>query len=127
MVNYALTGTPGTGKTSLSKLLDQKVISLSEYYEEVIKKSTLNPSEILGLPELGHLGEGSEADIAVLKIIEGDFGLIDNGLTGNRKLNTSSIIENQLTIKSGRVVWDRNGLSFGNYEDTPKPDYDSIY
>ena len=104
-----------------------KMMHLGITLEEVIKKSTLNPSEVLGLPELGHLGEGSEADIAVLKIIEGDFGLIDNGLTGNRKLNTSSIIENQLTIKSGRVVWDRNGLSFGNYEDTPKPDYDSIY
>ena len=34
MVNYALTGTPGTGKTSLSKLLNKEVISLSEYYEE---------------------------------------------------------------------------------------------
>ena len=104
-----------------------KMMHLGITLEEVIKKSTLNPSEILGLPELGHLGEGSEADIAVLKIVDGDFGLIDNGLTGNRKLKTTSIIENELTIKGGKVVWDRNGLSFGNYEDTPKPDYDSIY
>ena len=104
-----------------------KMMHLGITLEEVIKKSTLNPSEILGLPELGHLGEGSEADIAVLKIVDGDFGLIDNGLTGNRKLKTKSIIENELTIKGGKVVWDRNGLSFGNYEDTPKPDYDSIY
>ena len=104
-----------------------KMMHLGITLEEVIKKSSLNPSEILGLPELGHLGEGSEADIAVLKIVDGDFGLIDNGLTGNRKLKTTSIIENELTIKGGKVVWDRNGLSFGNYEDTPKPDYDSIY
>ena len=33
MQKYALTGTPGTGKTSVSKLLNEKVISLSDYYE----------------------------------------------------------------------------------------------
>ena len=40
-----------------------KMMHLGITLEEVIKKSTLNPSEILGLPELGHLGEGAEADI----------------------------------------------------------------
>ena len=104
-----------------------KMLNLGIPLQLIIEKSTLSPSRVLGLPELGHLGEGSEADVAILKIVDGEFGLIDNGLTGNRKFNASSIIENQLTIKGGNIVWDKNGLSFSNYEDTPKPDYGSIY
>ena len=33
MVRCALTGTPGTGKTSISKLLNTKIVHLSDYYE----------------------------------------------------------------------------------------------
>ena len=59
----------------------------------------------------------------VLKIKEGNFGLIDNGLTGNRKLMSSKLIENQLTIKSGKVVWDKEGISLEGYKTTPSPSY----
>ena len=52
MVNYALTGTPGTGKTSLSKLLDQKVISLSEYYEEASDGKTKDGEWIVDIEKL---------------------------------------------------------------------------
>ena len=34
MERYALTGTPGTGKTTISALLQNDLISLSDYYEE---------------------------------------------------------------------------------------------
>ena len=34
MERYALTGTPGTGKTTISGLLNNKIISLSDYYEK---------------------------------------------------------------------------------------------
>ena len=40
MEKYALTGTPGTGKTSVSKLLNEKVTSLSDYYEEASEGKT---------------------------------------------------------------------------------------
>ena len=33
MERYALTGTPGTGKTTISALLQNDLISLSDYYE----------------------------------------------------------------------------------------------
>ena len=69
------------------------------------------------------IGEGSEADIAILKIKNGKFGLIDNGLTGNRKLITDKVIENQITIKSGKIVWDKEGYSYENYIHTPSPSY----
>ena len=89
-----------------------KMMALGIPLNDVIKKSTYIPSKILNRPELGHIGEGSEADVAVLKINNGKFGLIDNGLTGNRKLITDKVIENQITIKAGKIVWDREGYSF---------------
>ena len=103
-----------------------KMLALGLSLEETIEKSTLTPSKILNQPELGHIGEGSEADIAILKINEGKYGLIDNGLTGNRKLISDKIIENQVTIKSGKVVWDREGASFEDYKFTPSPSYKDI-
>ena len=103
-----------------------KMMALGISLNDVIKKSTYIPSKILNRPELGHIGEGSEADIAVLKIHNGKFGLIDNGLTGNRKLITDKIIENQITIKAGKIVWDKEGYSYENYTNTPSPSYKDI-
>ena len=40
MVRCALTGTPGTGKTSISKLLDTDVVHLSDYYETSSSEKT---------------------------------------------------------------------------------------
>ena len=44
--------------------------------EEVIRESTINPAREIGHEELGHLSVGA-ADVAGLKIIEGDFGYTD--------------------------------------------------
>lgn len=100
-----------------------KMLLLGMPLEDIIEKSTLIPSQILGQPELGHLGEGSEADIAVLEIKKGKFGLIDNGLTGNRVKYSDKLIENNITIKGGNIVWDKEGLSLDSYKNTPKPDF----
>jgi dihydroorotase len=104
-----------------------KMLLLGIPIDEIVRKSTINPAKILGHPELGHLGEGSEADIAVLEIKKGKFGLIDNGLTGNRVKVSDKIIENIITIKGGNIVWDREGLSLDSYKNTPRPDLKSIY
>jgi len=104
-----------------------KMMVLGLTLPEVIEKSTLAPSLILGHPELGHIGEGSEADVAVLKVKDGHFGLIDNGLTGNRVLKSKQLIENQMTIKAGEIVWDKEGFALDSYKNTPKPDLKSIY
>ena len=49
MANYALTGTPGTGKTSLKKHLNKKIISLSEYYEQASEGKTDNGEWIVDI------------------------------------------------------------------------------
>ena len=40
MVRCALTGTPGTGKTSISKLLDRDIVHFSDYYESSSNEKT---------------------------------------------------------------------------------------
>jgi len=52
MVRYALTGTPGTGKTSISKLLDQKVIALSDYYKSTSEGKTESGEWIIDIDKI---------------------------------------------------------------------------
>jgi len=89
--------------TTMSKLLN---IGLS--FEQVIERTTINPARALRRPELGQLTEGGVADIAVFEIQKGRFGFVDSGqgrLVGDRKIRCV------LTVRSGRVVWDTEGLS----------------
>jgi|TARA_B110000438_G_scaffold266413_1_gene280467 adenylate kinase len=55
MVRCALTGTPGTGKTSISKLLNTKVVNLSDYYEEASEGKTEFGEWLLDLDKLNRL------------------------------------------------------------------------
>ena len=83
--------------------------------EDVILRSTWNPAQEIKRTELGHLSVGATADIAVLRLREGNFGFVDVGggkMPGNKK------IECELTLREGRVVWDLNGIS--------RPDWDKM-
>jgi dihydroorotase len=85
--------------------------------EEIIYRSTVTPAQELGHPELGTLSEGSEADIAVLELHEGQFGYVDCGkakIIGNKKLSCA------LTIRAGEIVYDREGLSMPLWEAAPE-------
>jgi len=68
MEKYALTGTPGTGKTSVSKLLNEKVTSLSEYYKEASEGKTKSGEWIVDIGKLNTILKTSDA-----KIYEGNF------------------------------------------------------
>lgn len=52
MVRYALTGTPGTGKTTISKLLDQKIIALSDYYKDSSEGKTGSGEWIIDIDKI---------------------------------------------------------------------------
>jgi dihydroorotase len=98
--------------TTMSKFL---CMGLS--LEEVIYRSTVTPAQEIGHPELGTLSAGSEADIAVLQLHEGQFGYVDCGkakIIGNKKLSCA------LTIRAGEIVYDREGLSMPLWEDAPE-------
>ena len=68
MANYALTGTPGTGKTSLKKHLNKKIISLSEYYEQASDGKTDNGEWIVDIEKLDNILEDSDCNF-----FEGNF------------------------------------------------------
>ncbi len=96
-----------SGMKSMLNIMS-KYLNMGMTIEDVILRATWNPAKSIKREDLGNLSEGAVADIAVLNILNGDFGFIDSGgnkLKGNRKL------EAELTIRAGRIVWDLNGLS----------------
>ena len=100
--------------TTMSKLL-----CMGMPLAEVIYRSTVTPAEEIGHPELGQLSIGAEADIAVLKQHEGEFGYVDCGharMNGDRKLSC------QMTLRAGEIVYDVNGRAVPAWEDAP-PSY----
>ncbi len=82
--------------TTLSKFMH-----LGLTLEQVIERATANPARTFGFPKgLGTLREGSEADIAVLSIAEGDFDFVDSlgaHRMGHRKLIPAA------TVKAGKI------------------------
>ena len=94
--------------TTLSKFLN---LGLS--VEHVIERTTANAAKAIQREDLGHLSEGSAADIALFEVQKGSFGFVDCGgakLIGDRKLRCV------LTVRSGRVVWDSDGLSLTDWQ-----------
>ncbi len=95
-----------------------KLLALGMDLPDIVKRSTWDPAVAIGHPELGNLGQTQPADIAVLNVTEGEFGLVDNG-TGNRVFKTDKRIVCEMTVKSGQVVWDKNGMSRDDWSTTP--------
>ncbi|MCC6342707.1 MAG: amidohydrolase/deacetylase family metallohydrolase [Bryobacterales bacterium] len=100
-----------------------KLMLLGMTLEDAILRSTVNPAKAIHrFPELGTLGEGRSADIAVLALRDGTFAFKDSW--GKKKLGTKKL-ENVLTIRDGKIVYDAEGLAFpewtkaGNYEVIP--------
>ncbi|MDP6984461.1 MAG: amidohydrolase/deacetylase family metallohydrolase [Candidatus Latescibacterota bacterium] len=79
---------------------------------DVIRLSTIEPARVIGRPQHGHLTVGAAADVAVLRIDEGDFGYMDafgGVLRGDRRFIC------ELTVCDGEIVWDLNGRSGSDY------------
>lgn len=85
-----------------------KYLAMGMELKDVIVRATWLPAKAIQREDLGHLGAGAPADIAVWSIRDGRFGFVDAGgnrIEGNRKL------ESELTLREGKVVWDLNGLT----------------
>ena len=100
-----------------------KMMALGMKLQDAIEKSTAAPARaIKRFPEIGTLGEGKVADIAVLRQSKGVFAYKD---AWNKKLMGTVNIECVLTVRDGRVVYDLDGLGFplwntaGEYEVIP--------
>ena len=93
-----------------------KFVALGMSLEDVVARATWNPAREVHQEELGHLSVGAVADIAVLRLVKGDFGYLD---AGGRRLNGSQKLMGELTIRAGRVVWDLNGLAADDWRTAP--------
>ena len=85
-----------------------KFLAMGMPLHDVIQASTSNPAKEIKHEELGNLSVGSDADVAVLSIREGKFGLFD--YTGY-KMQTNKKLECELTIRAGKIVYDLNGIA----------------
>jgi dihydroorotase len=94
-----------------------KFLAMGVPLEDLIRRSTVNPAREIHRPELGTLAIEREADVAVLEVLHGHFGYVDNGVArmdGNVKLVA------RMTIRAGRIVFDPSGLSMVEWEKAPK-------
>jgi dihydroorotase len=108
----------GSMNSGMKNILNtmSKLLNLGMPLNDVIRANTAKAAEVIKRPELGHLGVGAEADIAVLGLRRGTFGFVDSGggkATGDQKL------EGELTVKGGQVVWDLSGISHALWSEMP--------
>jgi dihydroorotase len=100
-----------------------KMMLLGMSLPDAILRSTVNPAKsIHRYPELGTLNQGAVADIAVFALPTGVFVFKDSWHV--KRLGTKRL-ECVLTVRDGKLVFDRDGLGFplwstaGEYEVIP--------
>ena len=94
------TGSENAGMKDILNVMS-KIMNLGMPLKDVIAANTARPAAIIKRDDLGHLGVGTEADVAVLAVRKGDFGFIDS--SGGRMKGTQKL-ECEVTIRAGQVV-----------------------
>jgi dihydroorotase len=92
------------------------VLNLGASLEDVIRMSTSEPAKIIQHPELGSLGVGAEADVAVLRVEQGAYRLLDSaqaGYPGDRRISAD------MTIRAGKIVYDEGGRGAVDWQQFP--------
>lgn len=88
-----------------------KMMLLGMTFEDVLVRSTVNPAKEIGrYPELGTLGAGKIADIAVLEEQTGVFAFKDSWPA--KRLGTKRL-ECVLTVRAGKVVYEQRARATG--------------
>jgi dihydroorotase len=83
-----------------------KMMAVGLNLQQVIAEMTSHPAREIKHEELGNLSVGSIADVAVLKLTDGNFGFTD---MVNGRLDGTKLLSAEITIKDGRIVYDLNG------------------
>ena len=87
-----------------------KLMLLGMKLQDAITRSTVNPAKAISrFPEIGTLGEGRIADVAVFELRDGIFAYKD--AWHNKRLGTKKL-ECVMTIRAGDLAYDRDGISF---------------
>lgn len=81
-----------------------KLMALGMTLPDAVQRATVNPAKaIRRYPEIGTLGVGRTADVAVLRLQTGVFALIDSR---QRKLTATQNVEAVMTLRAGEIVYD---------------------
>jgi dihydroorotase len=83
-----------------------KFLNMGMPLYDVVSCSTWKPAEIIRCAQLGHLSVGALADIAVLRLEKGQYAFVDSY---GARMDGALRLANELTVASGRVVYDLNG------------------
>jgi dihydroorotase len=110
------TGSENAGMKDILNVMS-KLVNLGMPVKDVINANTAKAAAVIKRDDLGHLGVGTEADVAVLALRKGEFGFIDS--SGGRMAGTQKL-ECELTLRAGQVVWDLNGRAAMNWSDMPR-------
>ena len=90
-----------------------KYLTIGMTIPDIIASGSWKPAKSIKREDLGNLSIGSVADIAVLSILNGQYGYVDSG--GNR-IQGDRKFEAELTLRAGRIIWDLNGLAASPYK-----------
>ncbi|MCP5118529.1 MAG: amidohydrolase/deacetylase family metallohydrolase, partial [bacterium] len=82
-----------------------KFLAMGMPLPDVVLASTWTPAQIIGREQLGHLSVGAPADVAVWRILSGQFAFAD---AARGKLQGSQRLLCEITLKDGAVTWDWN-------------------
>jgi len=85
-----------------------KFLNMGMPLDDVIYRSTWNPARIIHREQIGHLSVGAIADIAVLRLEKGQFAFVDSW---GARMDGALRLVGELTVASGRVVYDLNGIT----------------
>jgi dihydroorotase len=114
-------GSMNAGMKNMLNVMD-KFLAMGMSVDDVVARSTWNPAREIKQDGLGHLSVGAIADVAVLRLERGRFGLVD--MNGGR-MDTTQRLSCELTVKDGKVVYDTNGISRPDWRTLP-PDYGQV-
>jgi dihydroorotase len=93
-----------------------KFLAMGMSLDDVVARATWNPAKEIQHQELGNLSVGSPADMAVLRLENGNFGFTD--MYGAR-LAGQQRLECELTLRDGKVVYDTNGITRPDWTTLP--------
>jgi len=87
-----------------------KMMSLGMSLNDAVLRSTVNPAKAIAMfPDIGTLGEGRVADVAVFALRDGIFAYKD---AWNNKQIGAKKLETVLTLRAGELVFDRDARAF---------------
>jgi dihydroorotase len=114
-------GSMNAGMKDMLNVMD-KFLAMGLSIDDVIARSTWNPAREIKQDGLGHLTVGAVADVAVLRVERGHYGLVD--MYGAR-MDATERLMCELTVRDGKVVYDLNGISRPDWKTLP-PGYNQI-